>query len=85
VRARTSAGTHLQGSGVGTDGAGALLGAVGQPLAVPLALGAGRVGNRLRGATAATPLAALQRLLAGLLGLLLDAVGLRTELLVLDA
>jgi hypothetical protein len=52
VRARTSAGTHLQGSGVGTDGAGALRGAVGQPLAVPLALVAGRVGNRLRGAIA---------------------------------
>src|SRR3954468_20816802 len=66
------------------DGAGVVLGAVGQLLTVLLALLAHGVGGRLRGRLGHL-LAALERLLAGLLGLLLDPVGHRAELLVLDA
>src|SRR6185437_8022781 len=63
---------------------GALSGAVGEALAVLVPFLADGVRRGLRGGLRDF-LAALQRLLAGLLGLLLDAIGHRTELLVLNA
>src|SRR5215218_2014036 len=68
---------------LGADVLGALLGAVGQLLAVVLGLVLGGVGGRA-GHLLGDLLAPVHRLLAGLLDLLLDLVGHRPQPLVLD-